>query len=173
MNLTLRIVFTLVSAMAACSSTNAPADVARSGAESLETPPSSCWKIIDGLRSTPASMCPEMSWEVTPADELMWHQDNVLTILEANKSELDQAASKITNYIANHRPAMRAAMQKLLALAEELRADPAKAAEMMALHNARMEAMQRRMEAIEAATPGLRDHPGIKAAMAAISTSLD
>jgi len=102
----------------------------------------------------------------SPADKLMGHQEKILSILESNKSDLDKAATEVKTYVDANKANMKAAMEEMMKMGEALKADPEKAAKMMADFGEKKDAMEKRMEALEKEVPGIKDHAGIKAAMA-------
>jgi len=101
----------------------------------------------------------------SPADKLMGHQEKILSILESNKTDLDKAAAEVKTYVEANKAAMKTSMEEMK-LGEELKSDPEKAAKMMAEFAEKKDAMEKRMEALEKEVPGIKDHAGLKAAMA-------
>jgi len=102
----------------------------------------------------------------SPADKLMGHQEKILSILESNKTDLDKAAAEVKTYVEANKAAMKTSMEEMMKLGEELKSDPEKAAKMMAEFAEKKDAMEKRMEALEKEVPGIKDHAGLKAAMA-------
>lgn len=101
----------------------------------------------------------------SPADKLMGYQEKILSILENNKTDLDKAATEIKTYVDANKANMKAAMEEMMKMGEQLKADPEKAAKMMAEFAEKKEAMEKRMEALEKEVPGIKDHAGLKDAM--------
>lgn len=101
----------------------------------------------------------------SPADKMMSYQDEVLSILEANKDDLDKAAEEVGKYIEANKEDMKATMGEVMAMSKELEKDPEKAAKMKAEFDQKRKAMEARMEALEKEAPGIKDHAGIKAAV--------
>jgi hypothetical protein len=105
----------------------------------------------------------------SPADKMMGYQEKILSILESNKKDLDNAAKEISAYIESNKDEMKATMGAMAKMTEELKNDPEKAAKMMAEFGEKQEAMQKRMEELEKEVPGIKDHAGIRDATMAMA----
>jgi hypothetical protein len=109
----------------------------------------------------------------SPADKLEGYQDKVLTILENNKGDLDKAAKEVESFISSNKDDFQKATKELMEWAmKKFADDPAGAEKFQKDMEDRMKKFQARMEALEKAVPGIKEHEGLQKAMASLAEGM-
>jgi hypothetical protein len=100
------------------------------------------------------------------ADKLMGYQEKMMSIIESNKGDLDKAAVELKTFVDANKADFQAAMKSM---AEEMKGKSEEEAKALQAKYAEKAAeMEKRGEQLEKDIPGLKDHAGIKAAMAGL-----
>lgn len=104
-----------------------------------------------------------------PADKMMGHMDKLVSLIEANKGDLDKAAKEVEAFFAANKDAMQADVKAAMEWGMEQQAkfkdDPEGAKKFMEDMEKRGEGLKKRMEALEKEVPGIKEHEGLKKAM--------
>jgi len=112
----------------------------------------------------------------SPADKLMGHMDKVVSIIEANKGDLDKAAKEVQGFFDSNKDAVQADAKAVMEWAQEqakkFESDPEGAMKFAKDMEEKGAGLKARMDALEKEVPGLKDHEGLKKAMEGMTSMM-
>jgi len=105
-----------------------------------------------------------------PMAKAFQHQEAMLKILEDNKDDTDKAVTALEAYMEKNKAALEALQKEgaefQASLQKMFKEDPVKAAELIAKHAPRTEALAKRQAALAESNPELMAHEKVRAAFA-------
>lgn len=112
----------------------------------------------------------------SPADKMMGFQEKLVSILEANKGDLDKAASEVDAFLTSNKDAMKSTMKEMMewgmAQQEKFKNDPEGAKKVAEDMEKKSEAFTARMKKLEEEVPAMKEHEGLNKAMAKMGESM-
>ena len=103
----------------------------------------------------------------TAFDKMFGFQEELVGIIEANKTDLDKAAAAVKEWTAKHKDELKAVIAETQKLGAELQNNPEKAMALMTAMQTKAKGLQERMEKLATENPAIKDHAGLREAMMA------
>lgn len=144
-----------------------PAPAADAGAAAPAADAGAAAPAADAGAAAPAGDAGAAVEVPTAFDKMFGFQEELVGIIEANKTDLDKAAAAVKEWTAKHKDELKAVIAETQKLGAELQNNPEKAMALMTAMQTKAKGLQERMEKLATENPAIKDHAGLREAMMA------